>query len=160
MVDQQSSTSTPSTSTPLRRPNTYPKVLSLGRGRGKFPLAYCTSMTKGCGCRLPSKHDIPQAPPVHQEPMVERNLAIVAPMKAPSKSRKDLANWSWVRLGNTRARHTNNNNNSMEQRQWQRPDHNNNHRTLDETEDHANANSIEEDAIHSEEERPGFEDLK
>ena len=96
MVDQQ-----PSTSTPLRRPNTWPKVLSFGRGRGKFPLANWTSVTKGCGHRLISECDIPQAPPVHQEPTVERNLAVVAPTDrvqtyegnlAPSKSRKDLAN--------------------------------------------------------------------
>ena len=66
----------------------------------------------------------PQAPPVHQEPTVERNLAMVAPTDreqtyegnlAPSKSRKDLANWSWVRLGNTRTRLTNYN--RTEQRQ-------------------------------------------
>ena len=76
----------------------------------------------------------------------------------PSKSRKDLANWSWVRLGNTRARLTNNND-RMEQRQWQRPDDNSDDRTLDETGDHANANSIG-DAIHLDEERPGLEDLE
>ena len=29
----------PSTSAPLRRPNTWPKVLTCGRGRGNFPLA-------------------------------------------------------------------------------------------------------------------------
>ena len=78
-IDQQPSNSIPSTSTPLKRPNTYPKVLSLGRGRGKFPLANWTSVTKGGGCRLLSGCDIPKAPPVHPEPVVERNLAIVAP---------------------------------------------------------------------------------
>ena len=148
-MDQQPSTS--NTSTPLRRPNTYQKVLSLGRGRGKFPLANWTSVTKGCGCGLPSGCDIPEAPPVHQEPTLERNLAIVTLTDriqtcegnlAPSKSRKDLANWSWVRLGNTRARLTNNNN-RIEQRQWQRPDDNNDDQTLDETGDHADANSID-----------------
>ena len=135
-MDQQPSTSNPSTSTSLRRPNTYPKVLSFGRGRGKFPLANWTSVTKGCGCGLISGCGMPQVPSVHQEPTVERNLAIVTPTdrvqtyegnQAPSKSRKDLANWSWVRLGNTRARLTNNN--RTEQRQWQRPDDNNDNRT-------------------------------
>ena len=61
-MDQQ-----PSTSAPLRRPNTWPKVLTYGRGRGKFPFANWTSVTKGCGCgcrqRLNSGCDIPQAPP-------------------------------------------------------------------------------------------------
>ena len=75
-MNQQPSTSNPGTSTPLRRSNTYLKVLSLGRGRGKFSLANWTSVTKGCGCGLPRKFDIPQVPPVHQESMVERNLVI------------------------------------------------------------------------------------
>ena len=97
-MDQQPGTSNPSTSTPLRRPTTYPKVLSLGRGRAEFPLANWTSVTKGRGCRLLSRCNISQAPPVHPEPMAERNLAIVAPTDrvqsyegnlAPSKSRKD-----------------------------------------------------------------------
>ena len=72
----------------------------------------------------------------------------------PSKSRKDLANWSWVRLVNTIARLTNNN--GTGQRQWQRPDDNNDDRTLDETGDHL----IEGDTIHLDEERPGLEDLE
>ena len=45
-IDPQPSISSPSTSTPLRRPNTTPKVLSLGRGRGNFPLANWTSVAK------------------------------------------------------------------------------------------------------------------
>ena len=168
-IDQQPSTSNPNTSTPLKRPNAYPKVLCLGRGRGKFPLANWMGVSKGCGCELLKEHDIPQAPSVHQEPMVERNLAIAAPTDrlqiyegnlAQSKSRKDLANWSWVRLGNTKASLTNNNNNRMEQRQWQRPDNNNDDRTLDETGGHANTNPIEWDVIHRDEERPGLEDLE
>ena len=79
---------------------------------------------------------------------------------APSKSRKDLANWSWVRLGNTRARLTINN--RTEQGQWQRPIDNTDDRTLDETEDHADSKSIEGDTVHSDEERPGrsLEDLE
>ena len=78
-MDQQPSTSIPSTSTPLKRPNTYPKLLSLGRGRGKFLLANWASVTKGGGCRLLSGCDIPKAPHVHPKPMAEGNLAIVAP---------------------------------------------------------------------------------
>ena len=158
-MDQQSSTSTP-----LGRPNTWPKVLTFGRGRGKFHLADWPSMTKGCGCGLNSRHDISQAPPLlnNQESTVERNLTVVEPTDrvqtcegnlAPSKSRKDLANWSWVRLGNTKARLTNNN--RMEQRQWQRPNENTHDRTLDDTGDHADSESVEGDTIHSDDERPG-----
>ena len=119
-IDPQPSTSYPYATTLIRRPNTSPNVLSLGGGRGNFPLANCTSVAKGCGRGFINRCDIPQTPPVHQEP-VERNLAVVAPTDrvqtyegslAPSTSRKDLANWSWVRLGNTRARLTNNNNNN------------------------------------------------
>ena len=111
---------------PLRRPNTYPKVLRLGRGRGNFPLANWTSVAKRHGCRFINGCDLSQAPLVQQEP-VERNLGIVSPTDrvqtyegdieiSPSTSRKDLANWSWVRLGNTRARLTNHNSNRLEQR--------------------------------------------
>ena len=123
-IDSQPSTSNPSTSAPLRRPITYPKGLSLGRGRGNFPLDNWTSVAKGSGCRFINGCDIPQTPPVHQEP-VERNLAVVASTDrvqtnegnlAPSTARKDLANWSRVRHSNTRAGLTNNNNNRMEQR--------------------------------------------
>ena len=82
---------------------------------------------------------------MYQEPIVDRivdrNLAIVAPTDriqtyegnlAPGKPRMDLANWTWVRLGDTRARITNKH--RMEQGPWQRP--NDNNRTLDETEDY------------------------
>ena len=101
----------PSTSAPLRRPNTWCKVLTCGRGRGKFPLANWTSMTKGHGCRHITGCEISQAPLLfnNQELTVERNIAVGAPMDRvqtyegnldPNKSRKNLANWSWVRLGN------------------------------------------------------------
>ena len=64
------------------------------------------------------------------------------------KARKPLANWTWVRLGNTMGRLTNNN--RMECRQGQRP---NNHadRTLDETE---TAEILEGDVIDSDEGDP------
>ena len=105
-MDQQ-----PIVTAPLRRPNTWPKVLTYGRGRGQFPLANWTSVTKGCGCRHNSRYDISQAPPLlnnFQEPIAERILMVVAPTDrvqtyegnlAPSKSRKGLANCTWVRLG-------------------------------------------------------------
>ena len=77
--------------------------MAFGRCRGKLPLAKWTSMIKGHGCRL----DISQAPPLlnnhNQEATAERNLKVVALTDrvqtyegnlAPSKSRKDLANWS------------------------------------------------------------------
>ena len=50
---------------------------------------------------------------------------------APGKARKPLANWTWVRLGDTLGRLTNNN--RTECTQGQRPN-NHNDRTLDETE--------------------------
>ena len=43
----------------------------------------------------------------------------------------------------------------MEQRQWQRPDDKTDDRTLDETGDYADSDTIEGDALHSDEERPG-----
>ena len=48
------STSYASESAPLRCPNTYPKVLNLGRGRGKgkFSLANWTGLVKGHVCRI------------------------------------------------------------------------------------------------------------
>ena len=129
-----------SESAPLRCPNTYPQVLSLGRGsgKGKFPLANWSHLAKGHGCRIINGFNIPQTPPVQQEP--EKNLAVVASTDrveankgnvAPGKTRKPLANWTWVRLGDTMGRLTNNN--RIECRQGQRPN-NYDDRTLDETE--------------------------
>ena len=120
--------------------------MNLGRGRGKAPVANWTSVVKGCGCRLLSQCDITQTPPA-----VDRNLVIVAPTDrvqtyegnlAPGLARKDIANWTWVRLGSTRARLTNNNS-RLDQRQSQRPDDYNDDRTLDETEDHGDPDSTE-----------------
>ena len=53
----------------LRRPNTYPKVLTFGRGR-LAPLASGTGMTMGCGHGL----HLHQTPPVR-----EPALAVVSP---------------------------------------------------------------------------------
>ena len=107
--DPQPSTSYASESAPLSHPNTYPKVLNLGRGRGKgkFPLSNWTSLAKGCGCRIINGCDIPQTTSTQREP--ERNLAVVAPTDmiqtyegdlALAKTRKPLANWTLGRLNN------------------------------------------------------------
>ena len=75
--------------------------MSLGRGRGNFPLVNWTSVAKGCECRCINGCDLPQVHPVHQA-HVEKNLVVVAPTDrvqtyegdiAPSTSRKDVANW-------------------------------------------------------------------
>ena len=57
--DPQPSTSYARDSAPIRQPNTYPKVLNLGRGRGKgkFPLGNWTSVVKGCGQGLINEND-------------------------------------------------------------------------------------------------------
>ena len=174
--DPQPSTSYASESGPLRQTNTFPKVLNLGRGRGKgkFPLANWTRVVKGCGHGL----IIDQS---SQEP--ERNLAIVPPTDrmahtdrvqtyegdpAPTRPRGPLANWTSVSLGNNPNRPTvdeitqgqlqwnmfsdNNTDNRQEQR------HNNSdNRPSDETE------SIEGDPIYSDEggstSGPGLEDV-
>ena len=112
--DSHHSTSYMNESGPFRCPNTYPKVLNLGRGRGKgkASLANWTSVVKGW------RHGIiiDQTP---WEP--ERNLAIVAPTDkivhmdsvqiykedpAPTRPRVPLANWTSVHLGNNPKRPT------------------------------------------------------
>lgn len=154
-MDQKPSTSNPNTSAPLRRPTTWPKVLDFGTGRGRAPLENWTSVIKGCGPGLHNVPNITQTPPAYQEPIVDKNLAIVAPTDgiqhyernlAPRKPRKDLANWTWVRLGDTRARITYNN--RTEQGPWQRPNDN------DATEDYLDPDIVERDAIQSDEEGP------
>ena len=64
-----------------------------------------------------------------------------------------------MRLSNTRARCNNHNNNRPEQR-WQRSNDNTNDRTSDETGDHAGPDSTEGNAIQSDEEEPGLEELE
>ena len=132
--DQETDTvQQPIATAPLRRSNFWPKVLTCGRGRGKLPLANWTNVTKGCACGHNSRCDISETPPLlnNQEPNADRNLAVLVLTDrvqtyqgdlGPSKSRKDLANWTWIRLENTRAKLTNND--RMEQRQWQRPNDN------------------------------------
>ena len=119
--DPQPSTSYARDSAQLRYPNTYPKVLNLGRGRGKgkFPLGNWTGVVKGHGHRVINEDDQSQIPPIKQEP--QKNLAIVAPTDrivytdriliydeepAPTRPRPHLVNWSLVSLGNNPNRPT------------------------------------------------------
>ena len=96
----------------LRRPNTYLKVLTFGRGK-LAPLASGASMTMGCGCRL----HLHQTPPV-RKPAV----AVVSPspdrvvhnecvqkydeLPVPVRPRHPLVNWTSIRLGNNPNRPT------------------------------------------------------
>ena len=119
--DPQPSTSYASESTLLRCPNTYPKVLNLGRGRGKgkFPPENWICLAKGHGCRIINECDISQTPPMQQE--LERNLAVVAPPDrivytdriqtyegdpALTRPRKPGTNWTSGSLGNNPNRPT------------------------------------------------------
>ena len=62
--DQETDTVQLIATAPLRRPNTWPKVLTCGRGREIFPLANWTSVTKGCGHGHNSRCDISETPPL------------------------------------------------------------------------------------------------
>ena len=96
-------TSYASEAIPLRRPNTYLKVITFGRGK-IAPFANRTNAPIGCGCRL----NIDQT---SQER--ETILAVVPPsdkiihtdrvqtydeIPAPVRPRHPLANWTSVRL--------------------------------------------------------------
>ena len=79
--DQETDTNQQTTvATPLRRPNMWPKVLTCGRGRGKFPYANWTSVAKGHGHN--DGCDISEAPPSlnNQDPNVERNSVVIVPI--------------------------------------------------------------------------------
>ena len=154
---------------PLRRPNTWPKVLTCGKARGKFPLANWTSVAKGH--RNNDGHDISEAPPSINNQDMERKSSVMTPIKRqqmhpaappPCKSRKELANWTWVSLGNPKSKI--NNINISEHRHRQRHNGNNDNRTLDGPRDTAESESAEGDQMHSESnvERPGrsLEDLE
>ena len=82
-TDQQ-----PIATAPLRRPHTLPKILTCGRGRGKFPLANRTSVTKGQGHN--SRCDISEAPPLlnNQDPNMERNPAVSTNRQSINISRR------------------------------------------------------------------------
>ena len=70
-----------------------PKVLTCGRGRGKFPLANWTSVSKGCGPGLNSRCDVSEGPPLinSQDPNADRNQAIVVPPNRVQTYEGDLA---------------------------------------------------------------------
>ena len=126
-LDQETDTDQQTTVVaPLRRPNTWPKVFTCGRGRGKFSLANRTCVVKGHGHN--NRCDISDAPPSlnNQDPNTERNSLLIVPINrvqtyqgelAPCKSRKGLANRTWVKLGYPRAKI--NNIDIAEPRYWQ-----------------------------------------
>ena len=78
--------------------------------KGKFPLVNLTSVAKGQGSNSQNDgHDITNTPFPRRDPDAERNSTARAPINrsqtypvipSPCKSRKELANWNWVRLGN------------------------------------------------------------
>ena len=97
----------PSTSSgTLRKPKTYPKVLTFGRGN-MAPLANCFTMGHGHGrgCGLSISH--PPQPGTPKVAMVSPDR-IVTPdrvqtydeMPAPVRPQHALANWTSLRLGN------------------------------------------------------------
>ena len=73
--------------------NTWPKILTCGRGRGKFPLANWTSVTKGHGQN--NGHDISEAPPLlnTHDLNAERNPAVIVPTDRVQTYQGDLAPW-------------------------------------------------------------------
>ena len=99
----------------------------------------------------------------NQEPNMERNSVVVVPIDrvqtypelVPCKTKKELNNWRWVRLGNPRAKI--NDTDIAEQKHWQKHYDNNDNREFDRTGDNAESESVEGDQIHSEasKERPG-----
>ena len=101
-----------------------PKVLTCGKG--KFPLANWTSVAKEQGHNSQNDgHDIPSTSFTRRDPNVERNSTVMAPINRsqtyptvlpPCKSRKELANGTWERLGNQRPKI--NNLEVTEQRSW------------------------------------------
>ena len=104
-----------------------------------------------------------------------RNSTVMAPINRsqtyparliPCKSRKELANWTWVRLGNPRPKP--NNLEGTEQRHWQGHIRNTDNETLEGPGDTAGSEAVEEeeqiqsDMSEISKERPGIslEDLE
>ena len=109
---QEPQSSTSFVNEPLRQPNTYPKVLNLGRGRGMTLLANWTNENNGCGHGI----SIPQASkeseiavvpptPTHKIVYTER-VQTFDEIPAPVRPRHPLANWTSVRLGDNPNRPT------------------------------------------------------
>ena len=93
-------------------------------------------MAKGHGNN--DGHDISDAPHSINNQAMERNPSVMAPVNRqqtypaappPCKSRKELAIWTWVRLGNPRAKI--NSIDIAKQRYWQRHNGNSDNRSLD-----------------------------
>ena len=110
-----------------------------------------------------------------RDPDAERYCVVMAPINRsqtypailpPCKSRKKLANWNWVRLGNPKPKI--NNPETTEQRHWQGQNGNTDNKTLGRPEDTAEPGSVEEeeqiqsDASKKSKERQGrsLEDLE
>ena len=90
----------------LRKPNTYPKALTFGRGN-MAPLANGFTMGHGhrCGCRLNINH--PPQPGAPKVAVVSPDRSVTTDkvqmydeMPAPVRPQHALANWTSVRLGN------------------------------------------------------------
>ena len=99
-----------SDTTPLRQPNTYPKVLNLGRGRGKAPLANWTSVIKGHGGSIfieqtSQEPEIAVVPPTDRTIHMNRVQTYEELPTQPSP-RQPLANWTSLRLGDNPDRPT------------------------------------------------------
>ena len=105
-----------------------PKVLTCRKG--KFPLANWTSVAKGQGNNAPKeiqddRHDISNTLFPRRDLDTERDPVVMAsiyrsqtypPILTFHKPRKELANWTWVRLGNPKPKI--NNLEAAEQRHW------------------------------------------
>ena len=128
-----------------------PKVLTCRKG--KFPLANWTSVAKGQGHNSHNDgHDIPSTSSQRKDPNAERNSAVIAPINRPQtypavlppcKSRKELANWTWVRLGNPRPKIENLE--AAEQRHWQGHVKNTDNKILERPGDTAGSEAVEEE---------------
>ena len=108
----------------------YPKVLSLGRGRGIAPLANWTSVIKGHGHGIvfnqtPQKQEIAVVPPTDKIIHME-SVQTYDELPAQPRPRKPLGNWTSVRLGNNSDRPTDDDI-SHGQLQWNMLNDNNEH---------------------------------
>ena len=99
-----------SNATPLRQLNMYPKVLSLGGGRGIAPLTNWNSVMKGHRCGI-FINQTPQQPEIAVVPASDKivhtdSVQIYDELPAHPRPRKPLANWTSFRLGNNSDRPT------------------------------------------------------
>ena len=90
----------------MTRPNTYPKVLTFGRGK-LAPLASGTGITIGCKCRIhidqtasvrePAIAIVPLSP---DKSVYNDRVQTYDEPPAAVRPRHALANWTSIRLGN------------------------------------------------------------